>query len=274
DASAKETPLETEAKAADLATEPTGPEPMEEGEGESKDAPAAEVAAADATATDAAVKAEGSEKAGEGEGDGEGGGDEGVEPPASPASVGEEPPAKKSKTDNGTNGLKVKAGKTKVSGDPSGREIFVDNLPPEATEEQVKAICEEKGGTVGIIRVMLNKEGKCRGLAVVRFMERESAIKAMEAIPGTKMGDPEKELGVRKSDNSNTLFIGNLNKTWTKEMVQTAFEEKVEGVVGFDLTMDAMNKDQNRGFGFATFESVEACRSAHAKYHKDKLSIL
>ncbi|CAM9851752.1 unnamed protein product, partial [Choristocarpus tenellus] len=124
------------------------------------------------------------------------------------------------------------------------------------------------------LRVLLNKEGKCRGLALVRFMEKEYATKALESIPGIKMGNPEKTLSVRKSDNSNTLFIGNLNKIWTKAMVQKAFEDAVAGVVNFELTMDAMNKDQNRGFGFATFETVEACKAAHAKWHKDKLKIM
>ena len=30
------------------------------------------------------------------------------------------------------------------------------------------------------------------------------------------MGDPEQKLGARPSSNDNTLFIGNLNKSWTK----------------------------------------------------------
>lgn len=59
-----------------------------------------------------------------------------------------------------------------------------------------------------------------------------------------------------------------------QEAVLKAFIETVEGIVNFELTMDAMNKAQNRGFGFATFETVEACKAAHEKYYKDKLKIM
>lgn len=59
-----------------------------------------------------------------------------------------------------------------------------------------------------------------------------------------------------------------------QEAVLKAFMETVEGIVNFELTMDAMNKAQNRGFGFATFETVESCKAAHEKYYKDKLKIM
>jgi len=49
---------------------------------------------------------------------------------------------------------------------------------------------------------------------------------------------------------------------------------KVDGVVNFETTQDALNKNLNRGFGFLTFKNVETCKAAHAKYHKDKLQIL
>lgn len=54
----------------------------------------------------------------------------------------------------------------------------------------------------------------------------------------------------------------------------TEFEKCVDGIVNFEVTMDALNKDLNRGFGFATFKDVDTCHAAHAKYFKDKLKIL
>lgn len=59
-----------------------------------------------------------------------------------------------------------------------------------------------------------------------------------------------------------------------QDVLLTEFEKEVEGVVNFEVTMDALNKSLNRGFGFVTFKDVEACKAAHAKYHKDKLKIL
>lgn len=48
----------------------------------------------------------------------------------------------------------------------------------------------------------------------------------------------------------------------------------MDGIVNFEVTMDALNKNLNRGFGFATFKDVDSCKAAHAKYYKDKLTIL
>lgn len=41
-----------------------------------------------------------------------------------------------------------------------------------------------------------------------------------------------------------------------------------------EVIIDALNKTQSRGFGFATFKHAQACKDAHAKYFKDKLKIL
>lgn len=60
----------------------------------------------------------------------------------------------------------------------------------------------------------------------------------------------------------------------SQELVLAQFEKHVDGVVNFEVTMDALNKDLNRGFGFATFKDVKTCHAAHAKYFKDKLKIL
>lgn len=60
----------------------------------------------------------------------------------------------------------------------------------------------------------------------------------------------------------------------SQEVVLKQFEEHVDGIVNFEVTMDALNKELNRGFGFATFRDVETCHAAHAKYFKDKLKIL
>lgn len=65
-----------------------------------------------------------------------------------------------------------------------------------------------------------------------------------------------------------------LHSPQLQDSVLKAFMESVEGIVNFELTMDALNKTQNRGFGFATFDTVESCKAAHDKYYKDKLKIM
>ncbi|CAN0177482.1 unnamed protein product, partial [Hapterophycus canaliculatus] len=95
-------------------------------------------------------------------------------------------------------------------------QIFIDNLPPCATEDAVKKLAKEQGGEVVSMRMMMTKEEKpqCAGLVLVRFQSRDAAARALERIPEVKMED--KTLEARPSSNSNTLFVGNLNKTWTK----------------------------------------------------------
>ncbi|CAM9694148.1 unnamed protein product, partial [Ectocarpus sp. 6 AP-2014] len=177
-------------------------------------------------------------------------------------------------TANGASAAKKDAPKPKVSGDPSGKEIFIDNLPPSATEETVKKVAEEQGGEVVSMRVMMTKdeEPKCAGLALVRFQNRDHAARALERLPEIKMD--QQLLTARPSGNPNTLFIGGLNRAWKKETVLKEFEKEVDGIVNFEVTMDALNKNLNRGFGFATFKDVDSCKAAHAKYYKDKLTIL
>lgn len=70
------------------------------------------------------------------------------------------------------------------------------------------------------------------------------------------------------------LFILCLVGGASQDVVLKNFEKEVEGVVNFEVTMDALNKNLNRGFGFVTFSTVEGCKAAHAKYFKDKLKIL
>lgn len=46
------------------------------------------------------------------------------------------------------------------------------------------------------------------------------------------------------------------------------------GVVNVEVTMDALSKNLNRGFGFITFATIEACKAAHAQCHSQRLKIL
>ncbi|KAI3831801.1 hypothetical protein MKW92_053931, partial [Papaver armeniacum] len=74
-----------------------------------------------------------------------------------------------------------------------------------------------------------------------------------------------KQFGVAPSQDSDTLFVGNICKTWTKE----ALKEKLihYGVDSFeDLTLveDTRNEGMNRGFAFLDFgtrpDALEACK--------------
>lgn len=59
-----------------------------------------------------------------------------------------------------------------------------------------------------------------------------------------------------------------------QEMVLKEFEEKLDGVVNFEVAPDNIGNNVNRGFGFCTFKDQEACKAAHAKHESTKLEIL
>jgi cold-inducible RNA-binding protein len=65
--------------------------------------------------------------------------------------------------------------------------IFVGNLSPEATEQDVRTVFE-KHGTVERFRIMTDREtGQPRGFAFVEMAEDGDAQKAITALHGTEL---------------------------------------------------------------------------------------
>ena len=65
--------------------------------------------------------------------------------------------------------------------------IFVGNLSPEATEQDVRTVFEEHG-TVERFRIMTDREtGRPRGFAFVEMADDTDADKAITALHGTEL---------------------------------------------------------------------------------------
>jgi RNA recognition motif-containing protein len=65
--------------------------------------------------------------------------------------------------------------------------IFVGNLSPEATEQDVRTVFE-KHGTVERFRIMTDREtGRPRGFAFVEMADDSDAEKAITALHGTEL---------------------------------------------------------------------------------------
>jgi len=73
--------------------------------------------------------------------------------------------------------------------------LYVRNLKADITEEQLKEAFEPYGEVERAKRV--------KGYGFVHFVERDSAIKAMEALNGTKIGDLEVEISLAKPSSKN-----------------------------------------------------------------------
>ncbi|KAJ4964529.1 hypothetical protein NE237_016378 [Protea cynaroides] len=142
-------------------------------------------------------------------------------------------------------------------------EIFVGGLDRDATEEDLRKVFSQVG-EVTEVRLMKNPvTHKNKGFAFLRFATVEQARRAINELKHPTVNG--KQCGVSPSQDSDTLFVGNICRTWTKE----ALKEKLAhyGVDNFeDLTLveDTKNEGMNRGFAFLDFASrpdaLDACK--------------
>ncbi|OUZ99610.1 RNA recognition motif domain [Macleaya cordata] len=142
-------------------------------------------------------------------------------------------------------------------------EVFVGGLDRDATEEDLRKIFSQVG-EVTEVRLMKNPlTQKNKGFAFLRFATVEQAKRAVNELKNPVVNG--KQFGVAPSQDSDTLFVGNICKTWTKE----TFKEKLAqyGVDNFEeltLVEDTRNEGMNRGFAFLDFSSradaLDACK--------------
>ncbi|XP_042493385.1 heterogeneous nuclear ribonucleoprotein Q-like [Macadamia integrifolia] len=142
-------------------------------------------------------------------------------------------------------------------------EVFIGGLDRDATEDDLRKVFSQVG-EVTEVRLMKNPmTHKNKGFAFLRFATVEQARRAITELKHPTVNG--KQCGVSPSQDSDTLFLGNICKMWTKE----ALKEKLAlyGVDNFeDLTLveDTKNEGMNRGFAFLDFPSradaLDACK--------------
>lgn len=142
-------------------------------------------------------------------------------------------------------------------------EVFVGGLDRDATEEDLRKVFSQVG-EITEVRLLKNPvTQKNKGFAFLRFATIEQARRAIHELKHPVVNG--KQCGVAPSQDSDTLFVGNICKTWTRDVLK---EQLVRyGVDKFeDLTLveDMKNEGLNRGFAFLDFPSradaLEACK--------------
>ncbi|XP_077212923.1 uncharacterized protein LOC143848035 [Tasmannia lanceolata] len=142
-------------------------------------------------------------------------------------------------------------------------EIFVGGLDRYVTEEDLRKVFSEVGEIVEV-RLMKNPlTQKNKGFGFLRFATIEQARRAVNELKHPTING--KQCGVSPSQDSDTLFVGNICKTWTKEVLKEKLAKY--GVDTFEeltLVEDTKNEGMNRGFAFIDFPSrsdaLEACK--------------
>ncbi|CAD5175471.1 unnamed protein product [Musa acuminata subsp. malaccensis] len=146
-------------------------------------------------------------------------------------------------------------------------EIFVGGLDKDATEDDLKKVFT-KVGVITEIRLMMNPiTKKNKGFAFLRFATVEQARRAVSELKSPVVRG--KQCGVAPSQDSDTLFVGNICKSWTKEH----FKEKlksygVENMEDMTLIEDTSNAGMNRGFAFLEFSSRAEAMDAYRRLQK------
>ncbi|KAK7295256.1 hypothetical protein RJT34_18162 [Clitoria ternatea] len=146
-------------------------------------------------------------------------------------------------------------------------EVFVGGLDKDATEHDLRKVFS-KVGVVTEVRLMINPQTKRnKGFAFLRFETVEQAKRAVTELKNPVING--KHCGVTPSQDSDTLYLGNICKTWKKE----ALKEKlklygVENVEDLTLVEDDHNEGMNRGFAFLEFSSRSDAKEAYRRLQK------
>ncbi|XP_046405836.1 APOBEC1 complementation factor-like isoform X2 [Ischnura elegans] len=152
----------------------------------------------------------------------------------------------------------------KGSPPPKGSEVFVGKLPRDCFEDEIVPFVEQVG-KIYEMRLMMDFSGSNRGYAFVMYMNPEDAAKAVKELNNKEIRRG-RTVGVVKSGNNCRLFVGGIPKTKTKEDVQKAISEIVDGVGNVILYCCPNDKTKNRGFAFVEFLSHREAAMARRKF--------
>ncbi|KAK9113001.1 hypothetical protein Scep_020520 [Stephania cephalantha] len=147
------------------------------------------------------------------------------------------------------------------------QEVFVGGLDRDAVEDDIKKAFEKIGE---VIDIRLHKNpvtNKNKGYAFVRFASKEQASRALAELKTPIIRG--KRCGLAPSEDNDTLFIGNICNTWTKEAIKQKLKEYgLDGVENVTLVPDAQHDGLSRGFAFVEFSCHNDAMLAYKRLQK------
>ncbi|TVU25563.1 hypothetical protein EJB05_28064, partial [Eragrostis curvula] len=143
-------------------------------------------------------------------------------------------------------------------------QIFVGGLPKDCVEEDIRKVFSEFGKIESVKIVNNPLTNRIKGFAFVRYADARDAMKALANLnEGTKVKG--KKAHVAASQHNNTLYLGNICKTWTKDQArhQRTFSLNFNvrrtikglGIEEFEMSLpdDPDSGGRNKGFAFVQF---------------------
>ncbi|KAJ6804442.1 nucleolin-like isoform X2 [Iris pallida] len=134
-------------------------------------------------------------------------------------------------------------------------EIFVGGLDKDAVEEDLIKVFGAFGEIQSVRIVKHPVTQKSKGFAFVHYVSIENARKVLtELKDGTEVKG--KQIRISASDDNDTLYLGNICKTWTKnQVIETLKGYGIEEIEDILLPDDPKNEGRIKGFGFLEFAS-------------------
>ncbi|CAJ1942393.1 unnamed protein product [Sphenostylis stenocarpa] len=146
-------------------------------------------------------------------------------------------------------------------------EIFVGGLDRDATEEDLRKVFQRIGE---IVEVRLHKNSstnKNKGYAFVKFANKEHAKKALSEMKNPVIHG--KRCGTAPSEDNDTIFLGNICNTWTKEAIKQKLKDYgIDGVENITLVPDVQHEGLSRGFAFLEFSCHADAMLAYKRLQK------
>nr|GMC66149.1 nucleolin-like isoform X2 [Ipomoea batatas] len=146
-------------------------------------------------------------------------------------------------------------------------EIFVGGLDRDATEEDLRRVFQHAGE---VLEVRMHKElptNKNKGYAFVRFATKEQASRVLAEMRNPVIRG--KRCGTAPCEDNDTLFLGNICNTWTKEAIRQRLREYgIENVVSITLVEDPKHEGLSRGFAFIEFSCHADAMTAYKRLQK------
>ncbi|KAL5993461.1 hypothetical protein ACLOJK_014386 [Asimina triloba] len=146
-------------------------------------------------------------------------------------------------------------------------EIFVGGLERDAEEEDVRKAFEKVGDVVEVRLLKNPLTNKNKGFAFVKFATKEQADRALSELKSPVIRG--KQCGIAASEDNDTLFLGNVCNTWTKEAIRQKLKEYgIDSVETITLVSDAKTEGLSRGFAFLQFPCHEDAMVAYKRLQK------
>ncbi|XP_006660491.1 30S ribosomal protein 2, chloroplastic [Oryza brachyantha] len=168
----------------------------------------------------------------------------------------------------------------------AARKLYVGNIPRTVTNDELAAMFADHG-TVDRAEVMYDKyTGRSRRFGFVTMSTPEEANAAIESLNETEVGGRKIKVNVTESflpnidrsapepepvfvDSQYKVYVGNLAKSVTTEMLKNFFSEK--GQVLSATVSRIPGTSKSKGYGFVTFSSDEEVEAAVSTFNDAEL---